>query len=252
MANYATPAFLSSLKAIYPTGGPSTTAHPGALPNPWVLITAVTFSAANVPEAVPIVFKYALDELRAEQNAKGIAGEAAHEEQLVLARKMRESILQSGLLSGMPRTINSFIALNEVMPENLRETKVLRNTNEHMSDVDKRAEELFRAMYRDTADAVQGLLDSAYPDLGWFCRTVGYGLTYGGPRPPLLTQVECTYAIAAALIAVDAPRQVAWHLANARHGGASADEARAVRAIALEVARAVGVRWRAGVPEVVE
>ncbi|KAJ2994492.1 hypothetical protein NUW54_g7542 [Trametes sanguinea] len=34
------------------------------------------------------------------------------------------------------------------------------------SEYDRRGEELFRAMYRDTADAVQGMLDSAYPDLG--------------------------------------------------------------------------------------
>ncbi|KAI8999097.1 hypothetical protein BD414DRAFT_144793 [Trametes punicea] len=248
MANLATPAFLNSLKALYPAGGPSTTAYPGALPNPWPLVTAVAFSASNVPEAVPVVFKFALEELLAEQRAKGTEGEEAFREQLVLARKLRESVLQSGLLSGMPRAINSLIALHEVMPENVRETKILRDTNKHMSEFDKSGEELFRAMYRDTADAVQGLLDSAYPDLGWFCNTIGYGVTYGGTA--VLTQVESTYAIATALVAIDAPRQVGWHLANARHGGASLEEARAVREIALQVARAAGLRWRNEVPEV--
>ncbi|KAL7282982.1 hypothetical protein ACG7TL_002402 [Trametes sanguinea] len=244
MADLATPAFLDTLKSLYPAHAPSTAAHPGALPNPWPLVAAVAFSASNVPEAVPAVFAHALAELR----ARGTEGGAAREEQRVLARKIREGVLQSGLLSGMPRTINSLIALNEVMPEELRETKTLRDTNKHMSEYDRRGEELFRAMYRDTADAVQGLLDSAYPDLGWFCNTVGYGMTYGGTD--VLTQVESTYAIVAALVAVDAPRQVGWHLANARHGGASGDEARAVREIALRVARAAGVRWRNAVPEV--
>ncbi|KAI0657241.1 hypothetical protein C8Q70DRAFT_298233 [Cubamyces menziesii] len=136
------------------------------------------------------------------------------------------------------------------MPENLRETKTLRDTNKHMSEYDRRGEQLFRAMYRDTADAVQGLLDTAYPDLGWFCNTVGYGMTYGGTD--VLTQVESSFAIVAALIAVDAPRQVGWHLANARHGGASLEEARAVRRIALEVAQLVGVRWKNEVPDVAE
>ncbi|KAI0324700.1 hypothetical protein GY45DRAFT_1313434 [Cubamyces sp. BRFM 1775] len=252
MANYATPAFLTSLKAHYPANGPSTAAYPGALANPWALVAAVAFSASNVPEAVPAVFAHALEELRAEQRARGVGGgsEEAQREELVLARKVREAVLQSGLLSGMPRTINSLMALNEVMPENLRDSKTLRDTNKHMSEYDRRGEQLFRAMYRDTADTVQGLLDAAYPDLGWFCNTVGYGMTYGGTD--VLTQVESTYAIVAALIAVDTPRQVGWHLANARHGGASLEEARAVRRIALEVAQLVGVQWKHEVPDVAE
>ncbi|KAI0628732.1 hypothetical protein C8Q77DRAFT_336436 [Trametes polyzona] len=248
MANLATPALLNTLKGTYPAGGPSTSAYPGALSNPWALITAVTFSAAHVPEAVPVVFEHALAELQEEQKAKGVSGDDALAEQLVLARKIRESILQSGLLSGVPRTINSLIALNEVMPENLKETKPLRDSSKHMSEIEKNGEKLFRSMYRETADSVQNLLDSAYPDLGWWCNTIGYGVTYGGTD--VLTQVESSYAIVAALIAVDAPRQVGWHLANARHGGASLEEARAVRRIAMQVAELAGVRWKNGVPDV--
>ena len=94
--------------------------YPGALANPWALVAAVAFSASNVPEAVPVVFAHALEELRAEQRARGFGldgenrenreegekdeeGEEARREQLVLARKIREAVLQSGLLSGMPR-----------------------------------------------------------------------------------------------------------------------------------------------------
>jgi len=104
-------------------------------------------------------------------------------------------------------------------------------------------------MYRDTADSVQGLLDSAYADLGWFCNTVGYGITYGGTD--ILSQVETSYAIVAALIAIDAPRQISWHLANAQNGGATLEEARAVREIAMKIAEKAGVQWKDGVPEVV-
>ena len=111
MAKYATRTFLASLKALYPTNAPSTSMHPGALANPWALVAAVTFSASNVPEAVPVVFTHALEELRAEKRARGIGldsqdgkgGEEARRGELVLARKAREAILQSGLLSGMPR-----------------------------------------------------------------------------------------------------------------------------------------------------
>ena len=75
-------------------------------------------------------------------------------------------------------------------------------------------------------------------------------MTYGGTD--VLSATELIYVMVAALVAVDAPRQVGWHLANARRSGASLAEARAVRTIAVEVARRAGVRWRGEVPEVEE
>lgn len=43
-----------------------------------------------------------------------------------------------------------------------------RDVNKHMDEFAASGEILFRAMYGDTADSVQGLLDSVYPDLGKF------------------------------------------------------------------------------------
>lgn len=85
---------------------------------------------------------------------------------------------------------------------------------------------------------------------GFFSDVVGYGITYG--HLAHTSQLDTTYAIVAALIAMDTPRQVAWHLANARRGGASLEEVRAVREMALRVARRAGVVWRNVVPEVEE
>ncbi|KAI1791489.1 hypothetical protein LXA43DRAFT_417851 [Ganoderma leucocontextum] len=244
MADLASPDFLSTLKAAYPPDTPNTSSHL------WAVIAAVAFSASNVSEAVPLVFKYALEDLVQSQTQAGTRQDAAHDEQLVLARKVREAVLQSGLLSGMPRTINSLVALHQVMPEHLRETKLLRDTHKPPAEWDKRGEELFSSIYRDTAPSVQGLLDAAYPDLGWFCTTVGYGMTYGGTD--VLSAVELIYVMVAALIAVDAPRQVGWHLDNARRAGASLAEARAVRRIALDVAARADVRWKGDVPDIEE
>ena len=97
MADLATPEFLSSLRATYP---PET---PNSPPHLWAIVAAVAYGASNVPEAVPAVFTYALQDLIRSQQGAGISGDAAHEEQLLLARKVREAVLQSGLLSGMPR-----------------------------------------------------------------------------------------------------------------------------------------------------
>lgn len=83
--------------------------------------------------------------------------------------------------------------------------------------------------------------------IGWFSNTVGYGITYGATD--VLSQVEVSYILVAALIAMDTSRQIGWHLANAQHGGATREEAAAVRQIAMEVAEKSGIRWRDGVPE---
>ena len=112
MADLATPEFLSSLKATYP---PET---PNSPPHLWAIVAAVAFGASNVPEAVPAVFTYALQDLIRSQQATGISGDTAHEAQLLLARKIREAILQSGLLSGMPRVrvIPSSLSLASCRP----------------------------------------------------------------------------------------------------------------------------------------
>lgn len=77
---------------------------------------------------------------------------------------------------------------------------------------------------------------------------MGYGITYCGPD--ILTQIEISYLLSATLIAMDTPRQMGWHLANAQHGGASLEEAKAVRQISIEVAEKAGIQWRNSVPEI--
>lgn len=45
-----------------------------------------------------------------------------------------------------------------------------------MEEYVRNGEKLFRAMYRDTADKVQGLLDEIYPDMGTY-KSKGDALT---------------------------------------------------------------------------
>ena len=54
------------------------------------------------------------------------------------------------------------------------------------------------------------------------------------------------------LIAVDTPSQIGWHLDNARRGGASVEQIRAVRQIAVRASENAGVRWRNAIPETKE
>jgi len=86
MAGLGSATFLSHLKSLYPVRRGA--AH--VQYNPWHLIAAVGFAASNRPEAVPLVFEYAMKE----------ADKSSHEEKLLLVRKFRDAIFKSGLTSG--------------------------------------------------------------------------------------------------------------------------------------------------------
>ena len=84
--------------------------------------------------------------------------------------------------------------------------------------------------------------------IGWFSNTIGYGVVYNYEK--ILSQVETSYTMITALIATDVVLQTGQHLRGAMRGGASLEEVKGIRAIAIEVAKAAGVSWKKGVPEV--
>ncbi|KAG6831232.1 hypothetical protein H0H92_012029 [Tricholoma furcatifolium] len=140
------------------------------------------------------------------------------------------------------------------MPEELRDARMMRNKSTAIEQYEKTGEALFRSVYGETADSVQGLLDTIYPDMvsifktGWFSNTIGYGLTYG--FTDVLSPLETSYTLVAALIASDSPLQIQWHLDGARRRGATFEEIQAIRTMSMEVAALSGIKWRDGVPEV--
>ncbi|KAJ4475762.1 hypothetical protein J3R30DRAFT_3658770 [Lentinula aciculospora] len=202
--------------------------------NPWYLVSAVAFSAGNEPQAIPEVFNYALREAGGE-----------HDENLLLARKFRDALFKSGLTSGYAKAINGLEALHEMtIHDNLFESMA--------AEIFKIAHTMvvlsFEKRYADTADTVQRLLDTIYPDMGFFSNTIGYGYTYG--FIDILSPLETSYVLVVSLIASDTPRQINWHLDGARRNGATLEEVKAVRQIAIEAAVAAGVKWKDGVREI--
>ena len=135
MENIATSEFLAHLKSLYPNS------KGFVVDSSWYLYAAVAFSASNVPEAVPFVFRYALEELKREGSRFAHDTQKA---QLLLARRMRECVFRAGMLTGYARVrarctcrlcsfadndlqaINSLVSLHGVMPDELKDTHNLR------------------------------------------------------------------------------------------------------------------------------
>ncbi|KAF8894761.1 AhpD-like protein [Infundibulicybe gibba] len=245
--------FLKRLKSLYPVRAATNgtihvpvSSHNGSSSggrifprrNPWYLVAAVAFT-------IPDIFQY---------EVRNIEGETAHgvdvkQQTRLVARKMREALFKSGLTSGYPRVINSLIALHDVMPVEFRETACTRDTSVSINEYEKRGAVCFQSIYGQTAEETQNLLDRIYPDMGWFSKTIGYGLTYG--HTDILSPLETSYSLVAALIAGGTPRQITWHLDGAQRSGATQDEIRAVRQIAMEVTGLSRIEWTPeSVPEV--
>lgn len=76
---------------------------------------------------------------------------------------------------------------------------------------------------------------------------MGYGFVYSFAE--VTGHVETSYTMISALIAIDTPRQIEWHLHGAVRNGATVAEVKAVRQIAIEVSRAAGIKWKDEIPD---
>ncbi|KIY64167.1 hypothetical protein CYLTODRAFT_438299 [Cylindrobasidium torrendii FP15055 ss-10] len=233
MSSVATTSLLSRLSSLYPK-------RSDGLVNPWSMITCVALAASNCPEAIPNVYRFATSELPKDDDAT----------QMALTRKIRDGIFKAGLTCGYAKAINALVELHNVVPERFRETAPIRNINTSMSELYDKGQNFFDTTYGDTTKPVQTLLREIYPDMELFSTAIGYGLVYS--EPTAHTPAETSYCLVAGFIASDVPRQIGWHIAGALRNGATLSEVKAVREIAIIVAKEAGVISKHSVPEVQE
>ena len=72
--------------------------HPQLPTHSWYYIAGVTLSVLNRPDEIPLLFQHALDPGGAKDDAK-----MEHAEQLMIARKMREGLIKSAAIGGLPK-----------------------------------------------------------------------------------------------------------------------------------------------------
>ena len=75
------------------------------LQNPWYIVTVASFMTANRPEAVPLLYKYVLQELEHAQNQYSVPASEANREKLLVTRKFRDAIFKACLVAGIPRVL---------------------------------------------------------------------------------------------------------------------------------------------------
>lgn len=115
MADIASETALQHLKSLYPYGEFTSSSDGNSystlvmgirtqcdivIQNPWYIVALVSFTFGNIPEAVPLLFKYVLRELEHAQNQFQVPALEAEREKLLLARKFRDAIFKGGMVGG--------------------------------------------------------------------------------------------------------------------------------------------------------
>ena len=153
--------------------------------------------------------------------------------------RVRETLLETHLFAGIPRTIEAFERLGSVVA-----TGVFADASpplpERKGPTGPRGVALFRRIYAGQADAVRLRLASHHPDLERWILEHAYGRVLG--RPALNPRLRELFGVAF-LVALRAWRQLPSHLRGAiRCGASTAEVLEAIRQTAAHVPSAAAAR----------
>lgn len=262
--------------------------HP-CLKDIWYLVAATTFSVANQPQEIPKLYHYALM-LQAE-NADKYYMTLAHktidilnqeplsamrhlnevyrkpnEGQKMITAKLREALLKSGPLAGLPRAINGLQMLKQFTPESLlpKMTSIdpweasmkdniptpnsirqpIKNEKDQL-DVVHRGLDQWNSIYNKVSGRVVNNLQSSYPDLWYFTLVHCYGPLFSFDK--ILTVPETSTVIISSLIPQDVNPQLKGHLRGSLNVGCSFETVEAVRTLSILVSEWCGITWKDGI-----
>lgn len=183
------------------------------------------------------------------------AAAPARRRRLVLTEKLRESILKTAALSGLPRAINALTLLRDCTPASLRQQCAAGGTKrppvaswaDYVAE-QQRGKAYWDRVYTKISTRVAGQLESAYPDLWTYTLQHVYAplLSY----TDVLSAEETALVVVASLVPQDVNPQLKGHLRGAVNGGVAVERVRAARDMAIEVGGWCGAVWRGPVAQV--
>lgn len=258
--------------------------HP-KLKNLWYLVAATTFSVANQPQEIPKLYHYAM--LLCNENANKYRVTLAHkttellakdpidrwnainqiylhpsESQKTITAKIREALLKTGPLAGLPRAINGLHVLKEYTPYSLLSdayeidpweaamgnappcSGTLRKIPEKIEDdqeIIQRGLHQWNSIYNKVSSRVVNNLNSSYPDLWYFTLCHVYGPLFSYDK--ILSKQETSLVVISSLVPQDVNPQLRGHLKGALNIGCDFETIEAVRRLSILVSEWCGVQW---------
>ncbi|KAB5554913.1 hypothetical protein GE09DRAFT_1287368 [Coniochaeta sp. 2T2.1] len=220
------------------------------LEDKWYCIAACAFTACNEPKYVATIFTVATKDHQSDLN-----------HQTLVLRRIKESLLKTSIIYGIPRLINAFRALVRLVPSpSLWEqpspsspTSVSSSTRLAVSvpsTLDPRALSYMRTIFRSDLDPFLGVMDSYWPDLRTLVVTTIYG--YYQSDLSILGAVETSMLNIASLMPMDVAEEVGWHLRGLVRNGGTESQARETVGLVRGVMEVTGVVLRNEMPLVEE
>lgn len=210
----------------------------------------VTLSALNRPDELSAVLTYALGNGAdvSPPPPRASPEKLSTEEQLYIVRRMREGLLKSAAIVGVPKVINAILALKKNTPAHMLDDPDAPSPSGRVAEIYgtptptilKRGQTFFERLYGKVSKRIMGQMDrSGTEDLGLTARLM-YGYLLSNEK--ILDAKETSFVAIAGLIPQDVNPQLKGHLRGALNNGATADEIKAVREIVISVCEAAGMR----------
>lgn len=167
-------------------------------PHSWYIISSVTLSVLNRPDEIPHVFQYALEK-----------DGGSTQKQLDIARRMREALVKSAAIGGLPKSINALYALKRVTPHALTDEPLGYSPTGRSGElydvpspkIMQRGQAFFDQIYGKVSKRVMAQMDqSGTEDLGITARLM-YGYILSNTK--VLSAVESSFVLLAGLIPQD-------------------------------------------------
>ncbi|KAL2162808.1 hypothetical protein VTH06DRAFT_6644 [Thermothelomyces fergusii] len=216
--------------------------HPDLPRHTWYLIAAATLCQLNRPDEISPIYQHAL------QHGTGGGIAPSHEEKLLISRRIREALIKAAAVGGVPRTINALLELKKVTPDALLDEPESFSPTGRRADVYdtpapvimQRGQEFFETVYGKVTRRVMDQMDhSGTEDLGLVARLMyGYVLS----NTSVLSASETSLVMIASLIPLDVNPQLKGHLRGALNGGATVEQVKAVRNVAVQICVAAGMK----------
>ncbi|ETS80040.1 hypothetical protein PFICI_07569 [Pestalotiopsis fici W106-1] len=227
-----TPAILSALRN-----------HPVLPQHSWYIVAASALTILNRPDEIAKVYSFAL-----EHGSHGAEVKPSHEDKLAISRRIREALIKTSAVGGLPKTINALLSLKQVTPDELIDEPGAPSPTGRMEDIHnvpyseilERGRTFFDMIYGKIAKRVMGQMDrSGTEDLGLIAR-LEYGHVLSNTR--ILSPTETSFVLIAGLIPQDVNPQLKGHLRGALNGGATVEQVRAVREVTQMICHASGMK----------
>ncbi|KAL9054260.1 MAG: hypothetical protein Q9206_003612 [Seirophora lacunosa] len=191
---------ISMLKQSLPSLLSSLRLNPNLPLRSWYLIAGATLSTLNRPDAIAHVFQYAIEKDK---------DTGTNESETSIARRMREALVKTAPIAGLPKSINALLALKEVTPESLLDHPLEYSPTKRSVDlydvptskVLQRGQHFFNRVYGKVSNRVMSRMDrSGTEDLGLTVRLL-YGFILSNAN--VLSPVETSSVLIAGLIPQD-------------------------------------------------